>query len=453
MKRSIVMVEWSRDNEPTHSGRDEFLWHQILLSLLYDEVLAQDENIVCSSKMARWFPDNDSFRLLEEIFECGGLAVLKRPLERYPDELKERALTHPIGARREHVERFSVNNDGTAIQFKKSQLQFQNRLEVLLADRPRAHRPAGTQANSGSNLMQEFARLLAHVLTSSRYEPWLKSKFKHHITQSMAEEFVQYIDSPARAIDRIKEKHPNRSPKFTPQSGLLEFSTALAVQVASTYPPDTAKALQTLIEMVFARPFCQEEGAEGRYGRRLRDLPSASQVDEAGDDRSINVVGVETITLGLPALGPNFSKIINTVREKQSGKNLRRAMSELGPEPTFASATNAWKDVAADLASGISSARMTEIKLQTVAVETGRGVICGVLAGGALAALLHQGADDIAFPLMEATLGGFAGPLVDAVGTHLYKSVQVDLARQESTGPLENAVRFSCVRHPTIKVD
>ena len=452
MKRSIVMVEWSRDNEPTHGTRDEFLWHQMLLSLLYDEVLAQDETLVCSNRMARWFPDNDSFRLLEEIFECGGLAVLKRPLERYPEDLKERASTHPINARREHLARFSVNNDGTDIKFKTKRLQFHNRLEVLLAGRPGAHRHAGTRQNPDSNLMQEFARLLAHVLTDSRYESWLKSKFKQHITRRIAEEFVQYIDNPALAIDRLKEKHPDRPPKFTPQSGKLEFSTALAVQVASTYPPDTANALQALIEMVFARPFCQEEGAEGRYGQLLRDLPLASGVEETEDARGIHVVRVETTALRLPEPGPNFSKIINTVREKESGKNLRRAMIDLGPEPTFASATKAWRDVAADLASEISSAKMREIKLQTVAVETGRGVACGVLAGGALGALIH-GTDDLALPLMEATLAGFAGPLIDVVGTHFCKSALADSARQRITGPLENAVKFSCVRHPTIKAD
>ena len=50
-------------------------------------------------------------------------------------------------------------------------------------------------------------------------------------------------------------------------------------------------------------------------------------------------------------------------------------------------------------------------------------------------------------------LAGFAGPLIDVVGTHFCKSAQADSARQRITGPLENAVKFSCVRHPTIKAD
>jgi hypothetical protein len=132
MCRSIVMVDWSLENQPTERYRDEFLWRQMLLSLLYDEVLAQDETLVCSEKMATWFRDSEKFRLLEELFDCGGITILKRPLGRYPSEqLKERASTAPIHARREHLQNFSVNNDGTRIQFDDNHVAFHNRLEAL----------------------------------------------------------------------------------------------------------------------------------------------------------------------------------------------------------------------------------------------------------------------------------------------------------------------------------
>src|SRR5882672_1577047 len=66
-----------------------------------DRLLGQDEIVVSSRKMADWFSDSDGFRLLEELIECHGLAVLKRPLGRYPEEMMERATTNPIHARRE----------------------------------------------------------------------------------------------------------------------------------------------------------------------------------------------------------------------------------------------------------------------------------------------------------------------------------------------------------------
>src|SRR5207245_314096 len=100
------MVDWSRLNEPTPHERDEFLWHQMMLTLLYGDVLAQDETLVCSEKMSRWFSDSESFGLLERLVECGGLKVLKRPWERYPKNLQERALRQPIATRREQLEKF-----------------------------------------------------------------------------------------------------------------------------------------------------------------------------------------------------------------------------------------------------------------------------------------------------------------------------------------------------------
>ena len=80
------------------------------------------------------------------------------------------------------------------------------------------------------------------MLTESRYEKWLKSKFKH-ITPSIAQDFVRFIDNPVLAIDRLKKEHHDKTPNFTPQSDKLEFSTALAVQVVAKYPSSAAKSL------------------------------------------------------------------------------------------------------------------------------------------------------------------------------------------------------------------
>src|SRR6267378_7088207 len=69
---SVIMIEWARNNEPTHSSRDEFIWHQLLLSLLYDEVLAQDETVIISKQKAKWFSTPSDFETLTKVAECGG---------------------------------------------------------------------------------------------------------------------------------------------------------------------------------------------------------------------------------------------------------------------------------------------------------------------------------------------------------------------------------------------
>jgi hypothetical protein len=207
MTRSVVMVEWTRNCEPNHGSREDFLWHQMLLSLLYDEVLAQDQTLVCSKKMARWFHDSESFRLLEETFKCGGLGILKRPAKRYPEELRDLALKKPVFARSQHVENYSANNDGTPVRFEESQLRYHDRLEVLLGDHRTAHREAGERGEE-RNVMTEFARRLRKVLTDKRYETWRNSKFG--LTLADAEDYVRFIDNPQLAIARFLEVYPER---------------------------------------------------------------------------------------------------------------------------------------------------------------------------------------------------------------------------------------------------
>lgn len=449
MSRSIVMVDWSRRNEPTTQTRDEFLWHQTLLSLLYDEVFAQDEILVCSQRMARWFGDEESFRLLEELVECGGLSVLKRPWERYPKELQEQALKQPIAARKVHLERFSVNNDGAPLQFNLEQLQFHKKLEGLLASRDHAHRFAGSKKKQGKDLMQQFASLLAKVLTERKYKRWLRLRFKN-ITPEIADDFVQYIRDPDSAIDRLKAQMPDRPPKFTPQSGAPVFSTALAVQVAAIYGEREAKELQDLIETVFARPFCEEEDAEGRYGSLLRELPFLLKDEgreNAGPVDAVKVIEAVKIPVGLPSPGPNFANIIGKLRQLDSMKQLRKAMNQLGRDTKFANATDAWNAVAADLAGLVSKNNLKEINMWVVLVEAGKAAFCGAMADF----LIRPPSDvhDLAFRLPERL-----GKALFEVGGGLgIKLGQVDLERQRLTELLEQAVEFSCVPHPTIKAD
>jgi hypothetical protein len=446
--RSIVMVDWSRLNEPTPRTRDEFLWHQMLLSLLYDDVFAQDETLVCSRKMARWFPDSESFGLLEQTFECGGISVLKRPWERYPQKLQEKALEQPIAARREHLEEFSVNNDGAPLRFDKKRREFHNRLEAFLAGHSFAHRHAGSQKKLGKDLMHEFGSLLAVVLTDGRYNKWLKSKFKN-IKPETAEGFARFISDPNRAIERLERERPDRPPRFTPLSGGLVFSTALAVQVAATYSEKEAKELQSLIETVFARPFCQDEGAEGRYGRLLRDLPLPLEVED-GETGITDLVKVEVkvnVPLRLPWPGPNFADIIGKVRENPSGINLRSAMNQLGSEANFGTVRNAWQAVAEDIASIASSTKVKEIDLRMLVVEAEKGFLWGAMADFALQP--PRSLDDVSSRLPVPLLGALF-----SVGGELYPKLrQADLERQRISEPLEKAVEFTCVRHPAVKSD
>jgi hypothetical protein len=419
----------------------------MLLSLLYDEVSAQDETFLCSRRMTRWFRDQKDFRLLEELFECRGLRVLKRPWEKYPKELKDEAWEKTITARRKHLTDFSVENNGKPLHFSKAQVEFHKNLENLLLNHEAYHRYAGSKKKPGQDVMREFATLLELVLTDRRYKKWLKRNFGS-ITPRVADDFVRFIHDPASAIDYLKKARAGLSPRFTPQAGGPPFSTALAVQLAATYRNE-AKELQDLIETVFAKPFCQEEQADGRYGPLLRDLPIPLEgvETEGGMGRIFSVEVKVKVPLILPLPSPNFSKVINEVRESRNGRNLRNAMSLLSDDLTFANATSAWKHVAADLASTVPSANKKEIGLCMAVSRIVKDTVYGTIVDFLLSppTTLQEGI---------VRIGKSALPPVSSFGGDLVSELRgAYLERQSISRDLEKAVEFSCVRHPTVKGD
>jgi len=439
------MIEWARNNEPTHSSRDEFIWHQLLLSLLYDEVLAQDETVIISKRMAKWFSTPSDFETLTKVAECGGLSLLKRPLHRYPREFHDRALIQPVRARREYLEKFSVDNQGQPVRFTDHQLLFQERLEVLLRDRPSIHRFAGERRSPGANIMSEFASLLREVLTDTRYQAWLTHSFPQ-LTPVEASEFVQAMESPDQLVDRLRAHDLVIADRFSDPHFTPVFDTATAMQLAATFPGPVAAEFQELVETVFARPYCQEEGSDGRYGRKLRDLPLVSEIGDDGRLNELHVVQIKTTILHLPKPSTDMPGIINSMREKPSGRRLRRTMRRLGLDPTYESATQAWRDVADDLASTLASTDLKEITIKTLVAESPRGVVYGVLAGLAAAPLAGHGSPSI----LETGIGAGLGSGLDVLGNLFGRSIKYGIKRNQVTDPLRRAVQFSCVPHPVV---
>jgi len=443
MSRSIVMVDWSGRNEPTAGGRDQFLWHQMLLSLLYDGVFVQDQIPIVSKKFAQWFGGND-FTLFEELVACGGLGFIKRPIARYPLQLRDLADRQPIVARREHLAQFGSNVSGTPLKFTERHLDLHNRLEVLLRSTSVRQRYAGELNVLGKDLMDEFIALLEHVLTGSEYRNWLAS---HHctISQGIANSFMAHVHDPEKAIDKIVRHGRTGSPRFTPPSVGGRFNTSIAVQLAATYD-EAAADLQAVVESVFAQRFCEDEGAQGRYGKSLRSIPLRER--KPYYDSDIYVVDVQYIEMNLPAPEHGFGDVINEVRSRRSCANLRNAMDALGSEPTFTSATRAWREVADDIASLTKLKQRRQFHLMARILSVAQSSAYGVAADLLLRPvhLLPQVLD----PTKAALLGGVFELGADLCN-ELGGAIRRDIKSHSLADKLEAAIDFSCVKHKTVK--
>ena len=429
MSDSIIMMDWTRHNEVSTDDLDRLIWNQIICSLLYDEVAIQDETIVCSRKLQQWFGNDEGFRLLEELFDRGGLKVLKRPLEAYPSTLKDIAQECPISGRRLHLKDYSVGNAGQRLRFTEQQVAFHSRLDAYLNsthDR-QAHRFTGSKRLVSTNLFKEFGELLVEVLTADKWQWWLNESFKH-ITERVRGDFEEYVRNPELAVRRIEDSARGEGTRLVPSgSDPLRLTTAIAVRVAKTYGSSTASELQDLIETVFAKPYCTREGADGRFGRHLHELPveldSSPLLNEPEEAAAgqVEIVQLRLVDVPLPTAEPGFAAVVNEVRSKKSCQELRRTMESLdcavlsrregAIRKAIDDAADKWTWVADDFAREYSR---NKIRARNVTFATFTG---SILKGACYGLVFGFSVDEInkAITLTGSTLPSGLAPLVGAV--------------------------------------
>lgn len=438
--KPIVLVEWRKRNEPTHNAPAQFLWHHMVLSLLYDGVLGQDEAFVYGRKFANWFDDDDKFDLLRELFDCGGLTVLKRPIESYPTpELQALAHTNSITARRELFRMRRVTYKGIPIRFSRKQIAFHSRLEALINNAQNSHAHQFGQITP--DLMPRFSNLFFDVLTERKFRPWLKRKFPH-ITDAHAEEFAKFARDPDKAAQRLrdtKNEYADRVATTNPY-----FTPALAIQVAASYEPSVARSLQTLTESVFAQPFCQDEKAAGRYGRAVGSVPEDSGL-KYGDARPV-IADFKLSKIGLPLPHKGFGEVINRVRDGKSVQDLRNAMQNLGKDRyNLEYAAAKWVALADDIASAMHSPPRIWLDLVGVAAEFNEELFYSFAVEDTFGT--HGG--------FERILLGTAAPILGAsaktfkiVTDYTKSTVQAVREQEQTSDVLAAAGQFYVHKHP-----
>lgn len=380
MSDTIIMMDWTRHNEVTDiGGLNYFVWHQIICALLHEDVLAQDETLVMSKNLPKWFANETTFQILQEVFECGGLKVLRRPIEEYPAELYEQVINDPIVARRAHLIKHSVDNDGNNITenyFHDDERNFHNLLDNFLRKHTKAYRFAGTREDSGpTHIFDQFGSQLREILDNRKWDPFIRFLFPGGLNDKVRDAFLEYITDPALALDRIEEFERGKAERF--RKDQLRFSTAIAIAVAKTFPEFSIQ-LQNLIEATFAKPYCQREGAVARVGPKLLWLPEIDDLDGfTGDEihpQELRVIPGRGIDVPLPKVSKGFAKAVNLVKEKPGVRELREAVAVLdekqvggSSEDEFREAAEkvvkCWEPVAEDLAKELSHVGIDSVKV------------------------------------------------------------------------------------------
>ncbi len=436
---SIILTDWGADCESLGQSPEAVLYELLLLSLLYDNILIQDEVFALSNRMARWFLKDDYREMLTKCFELGTVVVLSHPLAAYPtDDLKELSQKTPILARAEYIQKFGTRGQDV-FNPNQHQLAFYQMIDSFLLNHSKAQRPVGSLKNV--DIMATFASILKDLLCSPRYSKWLKTAFRG-ITDDMKKDFLHFIEQPESVIERLKSA--NREYKaLIGQDATPVFNRSLAFQATSLYPPQQAKAMQRLVQTTFAAPFSWREDAAGRYSRSLRELlwmPSgfASEVEESAHvDNIVSVEAHVDTSVGLPDLRTDFVEAITSARNSESGKKLRTAVRRVGSEASFHTQKIAWIEMANELAGAVTKRKRIDIR--TALIKLGKEMFLGSVASGVLSSATGE---PIAIPtvLAHAFLTGSLGLLFG----HGYEVLRCDLEHQEIRWKLEQAVEFRC---------
>jgi hypothetical protein len=447
--KSVVLTDWAVEVDHLRANRDNFVYQLLLLSLLYDEVLIQDEALVLSDTLAHWFGESDGREIWEELLDIGSLVVLKHPLFAYPtDELRENAQNHPIEARAKYIERFGTKGDQ---QFKVSDIQARlySNIEWCLKHKRTPAREVG--ANRGIDIMPLFSRALWTVLSEGGYAAWIESNFPTLRAQDVSR-FLKLISDPEGLVKSLEKKGVLRN-IVRDQNGQPVLNRSLAYQAASLFPLTQKTKFQQIIQSAFAMPFCWRERAIGRYGGVLKAIPPRStqpvpdrkRTRRHSAKQAIAIVEAHVnVPIAMPSLRRGFGKAIVDVRESVVGKELRDAVSRMGQSITFDEQKYRWQAVAEELATKVMGPIAFGVSIDAVKHKLIDGVVTG--------AIVHNFAEYFAAKYDFLTsLASLAGPAMGAghaaAGiaydslSNLWKTTR---SVQDLCSKLENAIDFRC---------
>jgi len=445
--RSVVLTDWAADTDNLRVDRSGLIHQLLLLSLLYDEILVQDELLVLSDPLASWFSSKEGLSLWDELLDVGSLVILRHPQTAYPnDELRELSFRHPIEARAKYIETYGTKND-RRFRASDAHWKFYSHLEWCLANDSGRMRETGSRGRF--DIMPVFSNTLVTTLTDPSYLPWLQACFPKLNVNDIAR-FRDFVSDPSTLVAALEKAGLAKSVLRSERIPVLNRS--LAYQATDLFPPAKRPELRQLIQSSFAAPFCWRENAIGRYGGMLRTIPTSQTVRSTQASALVPSVQVQAhvnVPLAMPGIERGFASIIAEVRDTKAGKELRDAVARLAHSKSFDVQKNCWTAVAHELARRVAKPQSIGVSIDKMGQKIAEGVTIG--------AVVHTVTDGFAgkIDFLPALMAGAAAGAIHGIGAIIYDglhqvwSTSVANARiHELSFQFENAVDFRCTWIP-----
>jgi hypothetical protein len=435
----LLLSDWAAFGRTIPRRSQRLLTELLLLSLVYDEILIQDETLVLNHTFADQFASQETFRVIEQLIESNVLVILTHPRNLYPDAaMKERAPGSPMETRAEYISRYGTSGDTPFTPTVRQQALYK-RLDACLLRNPRSHRSVSLQTIGGRNIMEVFKELMYLVLSDQEsYGRWLRSAFRG-ISDEMRTEFIRCIEDPSRALTRIIS-HRGEIRSVLQPDGVPVFNRSLAYQLSATYGSLGMGAMQRLIQTLFAAPFSYRECATGRYNSLLREfLLVPDTVDHPTPAmHHVSLVADLSTKIVLPPIRRDFCDAIHAVRKCHAGIKLRSAMRNAGKDVDLANLHTCWSDVAQELANNFNHG--TPVTVRNILCSFGESLAAATISELIDKSCLHS---EMNAMLLDACISLTGAGLVMG-GSLIVKSLRNDLRRQRLRGNIESALSVRC---------
>lgn len=338
---SIVLTHWNAGVFRA-TALPQLLPELAVYSLLYDEVLVREEDLITNRAITDLLSDENNFRLFSELLANGLVKLLRLPLEAYPPGRRFDPTRLPVSARvEEHQLRRSYK--GSRWQPTQKQWQLFQRLDQIVALNPPASRH-----HSAFPTGNPFAAQLGEILENRRSYRLKSHPVFRYLDERTADQFAAFCRNQEEWL-RFMRDQGARDPIVGPDAG---FYRSAAYQ-CSTFLP-TPRAIRRLVESVYAATYCERESADGRYGgSELVELPfryrsEHERIAATDEARRIEVVATGA-SAGIP-LRPGFAAALARTRASPQFSAVRSAIQALGKEEdspllTEARFREAWRDL------------------------------------------------------------------------------------------------------------
>lgn len=319
--QQIILTHWNA-GVFRPASLPQLLPELVIYSLLYDEVLIREEDLLTNRAVTGLLSDENNFAVFSELLISGLVKLLRLPLEIYPPKRQFDPVRLPISAR---VEEHQLRRTYKGKPWKPTSRQWQlfRRLDEIVTRFPSASRYHAPFARGNP-----FAAQLAEILENRKSYQLKSHPVFGYLDEKTADQFSTFCHDP-EAWRRFLYDQGATNPILGPDAG---FYRSAAYQCSDFLR--TPRAIRRLVESVYAATYCERESADGRYGgSELVEFPYRyrSETERAAAiEEALRVEVAPTEAAAAIAPQPGIAEVLVRTRASPEFDSVRQTIEALG---------------------------------------------------------------------------------------------------------------------------